>query len=93
MSNFLKFRPERRAENGPLEAGHAHPSMLIKIAALRADARSALGLLANQFEIAMQHAREIEPRLRDAKTRQQFGEQIELIQQLLDVTRIKILQL
>lgn len=93
MSNIMNFRPKPCVETGPDETGHAHPSMLIKIAALRADARSALGLLANQFEIAMQHAREIEPRLRDPKTRQQFGEQIDLIQQLLDLTRIKILEL
>ena len=68
-----------------LEQGHAF--------ALRGNARDVLGLLADQLECAMQHACAIEPKMRNLKTRQDFRDRIDIVERLLDVARLKILQL
>ncbi len=95
MSNVIEFRSRQSSSvewNSP-EGEAARFSILVKQAAMRANAREALSLLADQFERAMQHARAIEPKMRDLQARQEFGDRIEFVQRLLDVARLKILQL
>ncbi|MGL9623519.1 hypothetical protein QRQ56_36750 [Bradyrhizobium sp. U531] len=59
-------------------------------AALCASARDALNLVTGRFELAIRHARVIEPRIDDPRMRQLFAERIELTQRLLDVAHLKI---
>ena len=91
MSSVIQFRS--RALDPDISSQHRDPSFEIKSAALRAGARDALSLLAGQFELAIAHARAIEPRIADPKKRQEFADQIEFTQRLLDVARLKILLL
>ena len=61
MSNVIQFcskrsDPDRPGERRDLSTG-------IKSAALRASARDALSLLAGQFELAIEHARAINPEI------------------------------
>jgi hypothetical protein len=94
MSNVIEFRsPQSRCvEHCSAESEIRLPTSL-KEAALRGNARDVLGLLVDQLECAMQHARAIEPKMRDLKTKQNFRDRIEIVERLLDVARLKILQL
>ncbi|WP_375311156.1 hypothetical protein WHZ77_29395 [Bradyrhizobium sp. A5] len=91
MSNVIQFcskrsDPDRPGERRDLSTG-------IKSAALRASARDALSLLAGQFELAIEHARAIEPQIHDPRKRQEFSDQVDFAQRLLDVAHLKILML
>lgn len=87
MTNVIQFHAEPSASESPKEA--CAPSTHLT-AALCASARDALSLLTGQFELAIQHARVIEPRIHDPRMRQLFAERIELTQRLLDVAHLKI---
>lgn len=93
MSNIIEFRSKHDREDEHGLAGNAGFSPRAKAAALRSNAKDTLRLLADQLEIAMQHARAIEPKMRDPKTRQDFGDRIEMVQRMLDIARMKILLL
>ncbi|MCS3728504.1 hypothetical protein [Bradyrhizobium betae] len=91
MSNVIQFCSKRSDADASGERRDL--STEIKSAALRASARDALGLLARQFELAIEHARAIEPRIHDPRKRQEFSDQVEFTQRLLDVAHLKILLL
>ena len=94
MSNVIKFRsPQSRCVEHGSADDEIRLSLSLKQAALRGDARDVLGLLADQLECAARHARAIEPKMRDPKARQAFRDRIEIVERLLDVARLKILQL
>ncbi|WP_298240953.1 hypothetical protein [uncultured Bradyrhizobium sp.] len=90
MMNVIQFHAGHGAPELPKQAGESAAHLT---AALCASARDALSLLTGQFELAIQHARAIEPRIHDARMRQLFAERIELTQRLLDVAQLKILLL
>ncbi len=95
MSNIIPFqskqdRSERHKPSLDADAAFSAPA---KAALLQSNAKDAFTVLANQLEAAVQHARAIEPRMRDRKTRQAFGDRIEIVERLLDIARVKILQL
>ena len=91
MSNIIRFRSPQHDVDAPSE--HCDRSAGIESAALRASARSALSLLAGQFELAIEHAREIERRIHDPIKRREFSDQVNLTRRLLDVVHLKILQI
>lgn len=95
MSNIIPFqskqnRTERHEPSVDVDAVFSAPA---KVARLQSNAKDAFTVLANQLEAAVQHARAIEPKMRDRGTRQAFGERIEIVERLLDIARVKILQL
>ncbi|WP_143278599.1 hypothetical protein [Bradyrhizobium sp. Y36] len=90
MTNVLEFDAGPGATESRKEAGQSSTHLT---AALCASARDALNLLTGQFELAIQHARVIEPRIDDPKMRQLFAERIELTQRLLDIAQLKLLLL
>ncbi len=94
MSNVIEFRsPQSRCVEPSSAEREVRSSMSLKEAALRGNARDVLGLLADQLECAMQHAHAIEPKMHDLKIKQDFRDRIEIVERLLDVARLKILQL
>ena len=91
MSNIIQFRSQRHDLDTSI--AHCDCSAEIKSAALRASARNALSLLAGQFELAMEHAGEIELRIPDPKKRREFSDQIKRTRHLLEIVHLKILQI
>lgn len=95
MSNVIQIELKRNRMDGQKRAVNAGVALSVpaKTALLRSNARDTLSHLADQLEIAMQHARAIEPKMRDSGARQAFGDRIEIVQRMLDIARVKILQL
>lgn len=95
MSNVIQFQSKPKRTGEPTPSAHVDAAfpVPVKAALLRSNAKDTLTLLANQLETAMHHARAIEPSLRDRETRQAFGDRIEIVQRMLDIARLKILQL
>lgn len=92
MSNVIQFQSKpKRSEPTSSTRADAMFSAPSDAVLLRSNARDTLTLLANQLEAAMQHARAIEPNM--GPTRQAFGDRIEIVQRMLDIARVKILQL
>jgi hypothetical protein len=94
MSNIIPFRSGLLHEQNfissypPIDVLADSQSVL-----LRASAKSAFGVLADQLELAIVHARVIGPHIRDPKMRQDFAGRIEHTRQLLDIARRMIRQL
>jgi hypothetical protein len=91
MTNVIQFRSKPCDAEAPKESCGSNKH--VGAAALCARAGDALSLLTSQLELAIQHARIIEPRIHDPEMRQLFGDRIELTQRLLEVAHLKILLL
>lgn len=91
MANVIQFRSKRCDAEAP--KGPCGSKKYVGAAALCASAGDALGLLTSQLELAIQHARIIEPRIHDPGMRRLFSDRIELTQRLLEVAHLKILLL
>lgn len=95
MSNIIRLRSHRSRSEAPsalpwtaIGASSPAPSD-----ALRASARRTLELLIEQFDLAILHARVIEPHIRDWSARRKFAAQIEDTQKLLDLAHREIRRL
>ncbi|MDE2380362.1 hypothetical protein [Bradyrhizobium sp.] len=95
MSNVVQLQSKRKHREAPEAAFDPDAAFVdaVKAVMLQSSAKDALMLLTDQLETAMQHARAIEPRMRHRGTRQAFADRIDVIQRMLDLTRVKILQL
>lgn len=91
MTNVIQFRSKPCDAEAP--KGPCGSNKHVGATALCASAGDALSLLTSQLELAMQHARIIEPLIHDPEMRRLFGDRIELTQRLLDVAHLKILLL
>ncbi|MBR0684775.1 hypothetical protein JQ612_15645 [Bradyrhizobium manausense] len=91
MSNIIQFRAQRQDVDASIE--RCDRSSGIEPGALRVSARNALSRLAGQFELAIEHAHEVEPRIRDPEKRREFSDQIKRTRRLLEIVHLKILQI
>ena len=91
MSNIIHFRSQRHDVDASIE--RCDRSIGVEPSALRVSARNALSRLAGQFELAIEHAHQIEHRICDPKSRREFSAQIERTRRLLDIVHLKILQI
>jgi hypothetical protein len=95
MSNIIHFASRKQCSN---ERNQSIGDCIEfdeprRAAAVCASAKDALDLLVGQLEVAMLHARSIEARMLDPKSRRDFGDRIEQTQSLLDLARRKVLRL